>query len=96
MLFRSLTAVGSVTVSPDRAPGAQRVRELRSKIIAAKAACVFSEPQFRPALVATLIEGTRAKTAVLDPLGASLPVEAESYFKTMGALARSLAGCLVD
>lgn len=91
-----LTAVGSVTVSAERAPGAQRLRELRRKITDAKAVCVFSEPQFQPAVVKTLVEGTRAKTAVLDPLGAGLPIEVESYFKTMGTLARALAGCLVD
>jgi zinc transport system substrate-binding protein len=91
-----LTAVGSVTVSPERLPGARRVRDLRRKVVESEAVCVFSEPQFEPALVRTLIQGTPAKTAVLDPLGAGLPVEAESYFTLMRALGRALAGCLVE
>jgi zinc transport system substrate-binding protein len=91
-----LAAVGSVTVSPERLPGARRVRELRRKVTDSKAICVFSEPQFEPALVKTLIEGTGAKTAVLDPVGGNLPPTSESYLTLMRNLARSLAGCLVD
>ena len=87
-------AVGSISVSPDRAPGARRLTEVRRKIARTRAACVFSEPQFTPALVDTVIEGTEAKTAVLDPLGAELDPGPEAYFQIMRGLAGSLRDCL--
>jgi len=87
-------AVGSITLSPERAPGAKRIAALRDRIVDSGAACVFSEPQFEPALVATLVEGTVAKTSVLDPLGVDLPAGPEAYFLLMESLADSLVTCL--
>ena len=67
-----MAAIGSITVSPEVMPGAERVSELREKISDLSATCVFSEPQFEPKLVETLVDGTGARTGVLDPLGATL------------------------
>ena len=67
---------------------------MRRRIADGGAVCVFSEPQFEPALVATLVAGTQARTAVLDPLGAALPAGPEAYFTMMRGLADALAGCL--
>ncbi|ALC17302.1 ABC-type Zn2+ transport system, periplasmic component/surface adhesin [Desulfuromonas soudanensis] len=85
-----LSAVGSVTLSVDRKPGARRIEEIREKIRELNARCVFSEPQFEPRLVATVIEGTGARTGILDPLGAALPSGEESYFQLMNDLADNL------
>jgi len=90
----SLKAVGSVTVSPERRPGARRIGEIHRKVRELGARCVFSEPQFEPRLVSTLIEGTGAKAGVLDPLGADLPAGPDAYFRMMHGLADSLAACL--
>ena len=90
----ALRAVGSVAVSPERSPGAKRVREMRRKIQALGARCVFGEPQFPPALLATLTEGTGVRTGELDPLGTGLPAGPEAWFALMRSLATSLAGCL--
>lgn len=89
-----LSAVGSITVSPDRRPGAKRLSQLRRRIAETKAGCVFSEPQFEPTLVRTLLEGTAARTGVLDPLGASEKPGPEAYFTMMRKLAQAFAGCL--
>lgn len=89
-----LTPVGSITVSPDRKPGARTLAEIRERIAETDAACVFSEPQFEPAVVATVIEGTGARTAVLDPLGADLVPGNDAYFELMRNLAGSLTDCL--
>lgn len=89
-----LHAAGSITVSPEVQPGAQRVREIRDRIRAEDAACVFSEPQFEPRLVATVTEGTNARGGVLDPLGADIPEGPDAYFTTVDRLAGSLAACL--
>jgi zinc transport system substrate-binding protein len=85
-----LNAVGSVTLSVDRKPGARRIGEIRQKIRELNARCVFSEPQFEPRLVVTVIEGTGARTGVLDPLGAALPSGEECYFQLMNDLADNL------
>lgn len=90
-----IQAAGSITLSPEVMPGAERVSELRSKITSLKAGCVFSEPQFEPKLVGMLIEGTSVGTGVLDPLGASLPNGPGLYEQLLRDMAGSLKGCLV-
>lgn len=89
-----LNAAGSITVSPDRQPGAERVKEIRAKITSLGSTCVFAEPQFEPRLVRALITGTRARSGVLDPLGAGIPQGSEHYFKVMRGLVRALRQCL--
>jgi len=89
-----LNAVGSITVSPERPPGAQRLQRLRRKIADLGTTCVFAEPQFEPALVQIVVEGANAKTGILDPLGADVIPGPDAYFATMRTLARSLADCL--
>lgn len=89
-----LAAVGSITVNPDRRPSAKRLSAIRAKISGLSAACVFAEPQFEPALVGTIVEGTKAKTGVLDPEGADLSEGPDLYFTLMRKLASGLTGCL--
>jgi len=89
-----LTPVGSITVSPDRKPSAKRLFDIRKKIRATGAACVFSEPQFEPAVVQTVIEGIDVRTGTLDPLGSDLRPGADAYFILMRDLSKSLSGCL--
>lgn len=88
------TAVGSVTVSPERQPGARHLLEMRRKLQEAGAVCLFSEPQFEPRLVRTVAEGTDVRTGILDPLGAALTPGPESYFALMRGLADSMRTCL--
>jgi len=75
-------------------PGAERVSELREKILELNATCVFSEPQFEPKLVETLVEGTGARTGVLDPLGTNLTKGPDLYFQLLRNMASSLKKCL--
>ena len=89
-----MAAIGSITVSPEVMPGAERVSELREKILELNATCVFSEPQFEPKLVETLVEGTGARTGVLDPLGATLAKGPDLYFQLIRNMASSLKKCL--
>ncbi len=85
-----LNAVGSITIDPERKPGAKRIKDIRQKIKQLGARCVFSEPQFESRLIATVIEGTGAKTGSLDPLGADLAAGSEAYFQLMTRLADNL------
>jgi zinc transport system substrate-binding protein len=89
-----LNAVGTISVDPGRRPGARRLAEIQRKLSELDAACVFAEPQFEPALVDTVIEGTSAKKGVLDPLGADFAAGPDQYFVLMNALADSLVDCL--
>jgi len=89
-----LSSAGSITVSPEQAPGAKRLAAIRGKIEEAMAICVFSEPEFPPKLVQMLTAGTKAKRGVLDEVGAAIPAGAGHYFALMRSDAESLAGCL--
>jgi zinc transport system substrate-binding protein len=89
-----IPAAGSITVSPEQVPGAQRLEQIRAKISEVEATCVFSEPQFEPRLIQVVTEGTSARAGVLDPLGAELEDGPDLYFTLMGNLAGSLSECL--
>ncbi len=89
-----LTAVGSVTVSPDVQPSAKRLTALRQKIAKLDAACVFAEPLFQPKLVAAVTEGTKARAGTLDPEGIALEPGPQLYFTLMRTLAGNLTSCL--
>ena len=89
-----VSAVGSITVSPEILPGAERVSELQEKVRSLDATCVFSEPQFEPKLVATVTENTNAGTGVLDPLGAAIDDGPDLYFTLIRNMARALKECL--
>ena len=89
-----LNAVGSITTVPQVQPSAQRVRQIKEKIRTLEAVCVFSEPQFEPRLVNTLIEGTSAKHGTLDAIGAGFNWP-ELYFTLLENLASDLNDCLL-
>ena len=89
-----LTAAGSITVSPETLPGARRVADIQAKVKKLGATCVFAEPQFEPKLVKVVTEGTRAKSGVLDPVGAGLTDGPELYFTLMRNMAKSMKTCL--
>lgn len=89
-----LNNVGSITVSPEIQPGAGHLLQMRAKILRLGAVCVFAEPQFPPKLINTVIEGTAAKSDVLDPVGADLPEGPEMYFDLLRRNARTLKSCL--
>jgi len=87
-------AAGSITVSPETLPGAERLTQIRDKVKTLGATCVFAEPQFEPKLVNVVIEGTSAKSGVLDPEAATLEPGPELYFTLMRSIATSLRDCL--
>ncbi len=89
-----LTALGSVTLSPEVQPSAKRLSELRAKIASTEAACVFAEPFANERLLATVTEGSAVKVGTLDPEGLMLDPGPELYFTLIRALTKSFAACL--
>ncbi|BCH66023.1 zinc ABC transporter substrate-binding protein [Agrobacterium vitis] len=89
-----VTVAGSVTVSPEKAPGAERVSALHAKIKSLDAACIFAEPQFTPKLIKVVSEGSNARTGTLDPLGTGLADGPDLYPALMTDLATAMATCL--
>lgn len=90
-----LSAAGSITVSPDRQPSAKRLAALRRTIRERGAVCVFAEPQFKAPIVASVAEGTGARTATLDPIGGpTLEPGPGAYRALLERLGHDLVGCL--
>lgn len=91
-----IEAAGSITVNPEVRPSAERVAAIRDKVRDLNAVCAFSEPQFDSQLIDVVIEGTDARTAALDPLGATLDDGPELYFTLIRQLGASMHDCLQD
>ncbi len=89
-----LNPVGSVTIDPERRPGARRLHQIREHMLQSKIVCLFSEPQFEPRYIVPLTEGTAMRVGVLDPLGSSMIPGPELYFELMQGLADTLVSCL--
>ncbi|HET9067882.1 MAG TPA: zinc ABC transporter substrate-binding protein, partial [Amaricoccus sp.] len=89
-----LPAAGSVALQEGVAPGAARVAALRERVRQGGVVCAFTEPQFEPRLLATILEDSDVRTGVLDPIGASLEPGPGLYPALLSDLAASLATCL--
>ncbi len=90
----SLNAVGSVRISAERAPGARRLQQIKTRVSESSAVCLFSEPQFSPALAASLAKDSGLKLGELDPLGSTIDQGEDSWFILMERLAENLNNCL--
>ena len=99
MLFRSfenrfgIKVLGALTVNPDVLPGAEQLSEIREVIEHEKVNCLFSEPQFNPAIIKSIAKDTKIKTGVLDPLGATLDKGKGMYSELLQSMYASFKGC---
>ena len=89
-----LNGKGAVAVDPSRLPGARRIAELRGALAEHDVRCVFTEPQFEPDLVETVVEGTGVRTAALDPLGVDIESGPDAWFEIMRGLGDAVSDCL--
>jgi zinc transport system substrate-binding protein len=89
-----LNPAGAITLSPEVGPSAERLRTIRNRMRNIGVACVFSEPQFDTRFASVVTEGTLARTATLDPLGAQLGAGPGLYFDLMRNMAASMRACL--
>ncbi len=87
-------AAGSMSIGDASSPGPARIAAIRGKVQTLGATCVFSEPQFEPKLIATIIEKTAARSGILDPVGATLKPGPNQYSQLLRHLAHGLLTCL--
>ncbi len=87
-----LKGAGSISLHPELPPSAKRLKTIRDIIEQQKVVCLFSEPQFSPALVYNLAKELPIKTGVLDPIGTD--PSPEGYFTLMNQLSTAFTDCL--
>ena len=88
-----LAGVGSITIHPDLPLSPERIYEVRERLVATGAVCVFAEPQFDQHRVAVVTEDTGAEIGVLDPIGGTVEGP-RTYQGILLTLAHSLVDCL--
>ena len=88
-----LNPIASVTVSSGHSTSVGRLIDIRKKIKNRNDLCIFTEPQFSPKLVQTVISGTDVKKGILDPIGTSIPPGPEMYFTLLNNISHSISTC---
>jgi len=89
-----LSPLGYFTVNPEIQPGAQRLHQIRTQLVEQKAVCVFAEPQFRPAVINAVAQGTKVRMGTLDPLGSGIALTKDSYVDFLSHLTSQYVSCL--
>ena len=89
-----LTAVAAIALSDASSPGPARIEMVRNAVRDLGVRCVLSEPAFNPAVVQTVIQGTKARTASVDPMGAGIAPGATFYPTLLRKIADELVRCL--
>ena len=89
-----LPASGAISISDAARPSPARIERIHDRVAQEGVSCVLAEPQFDPGLVETVLDGTEARSGVLDPLGSDLAPGADLYPRLMRNLAQTLADCL--
>lgn len=89
-----ISASGAISLGDASDPSPARIAEIQDRVRDEGIDCVLSEPQFNPGIVAVVMDGTDAKTGVIDPLGSDLEVGANLYPQLLRNLATTLAGCM--
>ncbi len=90
-----LRSLGAISVSDASKPSVARIAEIRAAVAEAGVTCVFSEPQFDPGLVETVIKGSEVKSLVIDPLGFDIAAGPEFYTALLSRVGAQFTACLV-
>ena len=89
----NISASGAISLGDASDPSPARLSEIRKRVVDEAVECVLAEPQYDPGLVKSVLEGTNAKTTVIDPLGVSLETGPNLYENLIRNLATNLAKC---
>ncbi|MGM0986672.1 MAG: zinc ABC transporter substrate-binding protein [Pseudomonadota bacterium] len=89
-----LPAVGAISLGDASDPSPARIREIQGRVAELGVQCVFREPQFNPALVESVFEGSGVETSiVIDPLGVDIPLGSDFYPQLLRQLANGVTRC---
>jgi zinc transport system substrate-binding protein len=89
-----LHKLASINLHTDIQLGVKTMLKTRKRIKQSRAICLFSEPNFRPKTVTTLIEGFPIKTIELDTLGSHLKSNDDLYLELLRYTAKQIRNCL--
>ena len=86
-------ASGAISLGDATDPSPARITKIQDRIKDQGVQCVLAEPQFKKGLVATVLEGTDAKTSIIDPLGVALEPGPTLYPQLIRNMAKTLVDC---
>jgi zinc transport system substrate-binding protein len=86
-------ASGAISLGDATDPSPARIARVQDRIQEQKIQCVLAEPQFKKGLVVTVLEGTDAKTSIIDPLGVALEPGPALYPQLIRNMAKTLVDC---
>jgi zinc transport system substrate-binding protein len=89
-----LQSLGALSPTAGTSPGARRIHDLRNLIKQENIRCITSDPFEASAYLQTLVDGSGARIAALDPDGMAFPAGPDQYAKMMKHNASALASCL--
>ena len=87
-------AAGSISLGDVSDPSPARIEEIHKKVEKLGITCVFSEPQFNPKLVRTVMDGYSVTTREIDPLGTTFTLGPDFYLDVLRGIAQSMTSCL--
>jgi len=86
-------ASGAISLGDATDPSPAHIARVQGRIQEQKIQCVLAEPQFKKGLVVTVLEGTDAKTSIIDPLGVALEPGPALYPQLIRNMAKTLVDC---
>ncbi|WP_221793442.1 metal ABC transporter solute-binding protein, Zn/Mn family [Oceanobacter mangrovi] len=89
-----LNQVGAFTLSPEQKPGLRTLQTMRQQLERGDVVCVFSEPEFSPAMVDRLVDGIQVGRAELDPMALQIALAADGYPRMLEDMAQRAETCL--
>lgn len=89
-----LNQLGAFTLSPEHRPGLRTLRQMRKQLERGDVVCVFSEPEFSPALVNRLTDGLDIGRGELDPLAMHIALDQDGYANMLVDMAKQAKQCL--
>ena len=84
---------GAVILNANQIIGARQLSRVLARVKKLQIKCIFSEPQFNPRLIKTIVENQNVRLGVLDPMGVGLAPDETLYFVLMKKMAASFQHC---
>ncbi|MHA7851997.1 zinc ABC transporter substrate-binding protein [Roseovarius sp.] len=88
-----VTAAGAVSISDASEPGPARLADLRALVSEQDVACIFAEPQFNTAILASVF-GDALRIGQLDPIGVDHAAGPGLYPAILRGMADAMTECL--